>query len=89
MALHVVECVAKIWLYAFFSFHHCKCSGDTSLYGRVLGLSLKGFCFPLAHGANIYIYIGAMFKRIIFEKSQKIIFLRYFEKNSDFGDLAH
>ena len=49
----------------------------TTLYGRDLGYPLMVFVF---HWQIERTYIGAVIKRIIFEKSQKLDFLQYFEK---------
>ena len=50
---------------------------DGSLYERVLGYPSMDFVFLWRMART---YIGAVFRRIILEKSQKLIFLRYFER---------
>ena len=50
---------------------------DGSLYGRVLAYPPMDFIF-LWHMDQTH--IGAVLRRIIFEKSQKLLFWRFFEK---------
>ena len=50
---------------------------DGSLYGRVLAYPSMDFIF-LWHIEQTH--IGAVLRRIIFEKSQKLEFWRFFEK---------
>ena len=58
---------------------------DGSLYGRVLAYPSMDFIFLWRMEQT---HIGAVLRRIIFEKkSQKLEFWRIFE-NGDFGDLA-
>ena len=49
--------------------------GCTTLYGRVLGYPSMDFVF-LCHIDKTY--IGAVLRRIIFEKSKKLEFWRFF-----------